>query len=133
MRKVLWLVLAIGLAACAGEDAESPAVPVPSSVTVTTGATDATDTPPTDAESGEGATIEIDDLSFGEPVTIAAGETVRVVNNDTVAHTWTSEEDLFDVSLDPGDEGSFTFEEPGTYSFVCEIHPSMAGSVTVEG
>lgn len=82
----------------------------------------------------DGATIEINALSFGGPVTISTGETVRVVNNDTLAHTWTSEDDLFDVSLSPGGgRGSFTFEESGTFSFFCQIHPSMTGSVTVEG
>jgi plastocyanin len=31
----------------------------------------------------------------------------------------------------PGWSGTCTFDQPGTYSFVCAVHPTMTGSVTV--
>ena len=32
-----------------------------------------------------------------------------------------------------GTSGSFTFYKSGTYAFVCQLHPNMTGTVTVEG
>lgn len=87
----------------------------------------------TGAASGPAAVIDITGLSFGDPVTIGVGETVEVQNNDTVGHTWTSDDDLFDVSLDTGDTTTHTFDEAGEYSFVCTIHPGMTGTLSVEG
>ncbi len=36
--------------------------------------------------------------------------------------------------MSSGDTFSFTFEDPGTYSYICTIHPSqMQATVVVEG
>ena len=70
-------------------------------------------------------------------MTVKAGTTVTWVNMDLVAHTVTSGSEeaptnLFD-SHELGHMGSFsyTFDTPGTYSYYCDIHPAMVGSVTV--
>ncbi len=79
-------------------------------------------------------TITISGFSFGDPVEVAVGSTVRVVNADGTPHTWTAVDGSFDSgSLDEGEEFSFTFDEPGTYEFVCNFHPAMTSSVTVTG
>ena len=78
------------------------------------------------------AEIIISSFSFGEPLTVAVGDTVTIRNDDSSAHTWTSDSDLFDSgSLAKGDEFKFTFEEPGEYSFYCTPHRSMVGTITV--
>lgn len=82
---------------------------------------------------GPAATITISEMSFGDPVTIGVGETLEIVNDDTLPHTWTSTDGLFDISLAVGESAEFTFDEAGEYAFVCTIHPAMAGSITVEG
>ena len=86
-------------------------------------------------ETGEAsAEIIISGFSFGEPITVAVGDTVTIRNDDSSAHTWTSDSDLFDSgSLAKGEEFTFTFEEPGEYSFYCEPHRSMVGTITVTG
>lgn len=76
--------------------------------------------------------ITIQDFDFGTPLTVAAGASIEVTNADGVAHTWTSTDGVFDSgNLGGGDSFSFTFDEAGVYDFVCLIHPSMTGSVTV--
>ncbi len=89
-----------------------------------------TTTPP----ASQSATITIEGFSFGDPVTIAAGDTVTIENKDSVAHSWTSDDDVFNSgSIDPDGEFEFTFEAAGEYPFHCRIHPSMKGSLTVTG
>lgn len=116
-------LLLVAMAACG---AEEPAAPVTTAVPATTSAPDGTQ--PADP------TITIAGFAFSGPSTVSVGETVEIVNNDGVTHTWTSEEDgVFDLSLAGGASSTFTFEEPGEYRFFCSIHPSMTGSITVEG
>jgi plastocyanin len=35
-------------------------------------------------------------------------------------------------ALEPGQTESATFAEPGVYTFYCEIHPEMTGTITVD-
>ena len=54
------------------------------------------------------------------------------VNRGNTPHTVTSDDGLFDSeALNPGESFMFTFPEAGTFSYHCEIHPFMTGSVTV--
>lgn len=92
--------------------------------------------PPTSVAGGGPAAvaIEIADFSFGRPRTVVAGAVVQVSNADAEAHTLTAEDGAFDTgSVDGGTVVSFTAPTvPGTYSFSCDIHPSMTGSLVVE-
>jgi plastocyanin len=93
-----------------------------------------TDTEPTSGDASGSVTITIENFAFSQPETLAAGGTVTVTNNDSATHTWTSDDDLFNSSgIDPGDSFEFTFDEAGTYTFFCSIHPNMTGSITVSG
>jgi plastocyanin len=93
-----------------------------------------------DAEAAEPATITIEEgaktggaSAFGDPVTVSPGETVEVVNNDSVPHNITSPEGFKTPDIAPGGTATFTApEEPGTYNFNCGIHPAMTGSLEVE-
>jgi plastocyanin len=88
----------------------------------------------TTASSGPDATITIADFAFDAPATVAVGDTVEVVNEDTTGHTWTATGGEFDSgSLATGDTFDFTFEEAGEFDYFCSIHPDMTGSITVEG
>lgn len=62
------------------------------------------------------------------------GDTVTVRNNDSVARTWTAVGGAFDSgSLGSRATFSFTFGSPGTFDYICQIHPSMTGSITITG
>lgn len=66
-------------------------------------------------------------------VTVKAGTTVTWINLDEEPHTVSSDAGLFRSSaLDTRDRFSFTFDKPGTYHYICTIHPRMLGSVIVK-
>jgi plastocyanin len=84
-------------------------------------------------------------------IRVAVGTEVKWTNEDAVDHTVTSgvqrkqgvpgvEEDeaarpdgKFDSNLpEEGDTFVFSFDEPGTYAYYCDVHASMTGEITVE-
>ena len=64
---------------------------------------------------------------------IAVGDTVRVTNKDTTAHTFTDSPYFDSGGLSPGQGFSYRFGVKGTFNFVCSYHQteSMKGTVTV--
>jgi plastocyanin len=58
-----------------------------------------------------------------------------VANLDAAQHTLTADDGSFNTEgIDGGAITSMTAPDaPGTYAFVCRIHPSMTGTLTVEG
>ncbi len=85
------------------------------------------------AQPQEETTVVIQNLSF-EPATVEVftGSTVVWTNEDDVEHTVTSTEPLFDSDvIPPGGEFSYTFDEEGSYDYICTIHPEMRGQVAV--
>ncbi len=92
-------------------------------------------TPPTEEEAAAVSNeIEIADFAFvPATVTVTVGTTVTWTNLDSVAHTVTSETDLFDSgNLARNATFSYLFADRGTFSYYCAIHPSMRGKVIVE-
>ena len=80
------------------------------------------------------AQIVIKDFMFGPTsVTVKSGTTVTWVNRDDEPHTLASDSGLWrSGALDTGGEFHFTFDTPGTYHYVCTIHPRMLGTIIVE-
>jgi plastocyanin len=71
-------------------------------------------------------------LPFSSPSSVASGSTVTVQNNDTTAHTVTSDDGTsFNVKVPAGKTATFTAPKAGTFKFHCNIHSSMHGSLTV--
>jgi plastocyanin len=79
------------------------------------------------------AKVEIANFAYDpDPVTIEEGGKVIWINEDSVAHTATAEDGSFDTgTLEEGKLKSETFKQPGTYEYVCSIHPQMHGTVEV--
>lgn len=151
----LALGAALLVAACTGGDDEE----TPDASDPTTAATEAMTETPTEAATesptaepteeatatateaggggGEGGGGDIESTviaNFALPsITVAAGTTVEWTNQDDVPHTATADEGAFDSgTLNTGDSYEFTFDEPGTFSYFCEVHPNMTGTITVE-
>jgi plastocyanin len=84
------------------------------------------------AAAGTPAVMTIADFGFS-PVTVAAGATVTVTNADGVPHTVTAVGGEFASGLiDPGASVAFVAPtQPGTYTFACDLHPSMQGTLVV--
>ena len=65
---------------------------------------------------------------------MAPGETVTWVNHDEETHTVTSTAGKFSSpALEADQTFSHTFGEPGTYTYVCALHPYMRATVVVKG
>jgi plastocyanin len=85
---------------------------------------------------GGGATeVSEEGIAFNPAeVTVGVGDTVTWTNNDSVAHDVTA--DSFSSGepggMDPGATFEHTFEEAGTFDYVCTVHPGMEGTVVVE-
>lgn len=84
---------------------------------------------------GEEVTINLKNFSFDPAAkTIKVGTKVTWVNNDTVAHTITSDTGslLNSSPIAPGRSFSFVFTSPASdVNYHCKIHPTMKGSITV--
>jgi plastocyanin len=103
--------LALGLSACGGSSSPKSSAPPASS-----------------------ATITIASFAFSpNPITVSPGAKVSVNNQDSVIHTVT-DGNVFDSSdVNGGGTGSFTAPtKPGTYNFICTIHPQMHGKLVVK-
>jgi plastocyanin len=84
---------------------------------------------------GGGAEVSEEGIAFNPAeVTVGVGDTVTWTNNDSVGHDVTA--DSFSSGdpggMAPGDTFEHTFEEAGTFDYVCTVHPGMEGSVVVE-
>ena len=81
-----------------------------------------------------GPQLTVENFNFTPAdITVARGTTVTWTNNDDVEHTVTASDSSFgSKALETGDTFSFTFTQPGTYSYFCSIHPFMTGRVTVQ-
>ena len=80
--------------------------------------------------------VDIEGFAFvPDPIVVATGTTVRWRNRDEVSHTVTSDPPgLFDSgTLQRGDRFEYRFDVPGTYNYICKIHPTMTGTVIVTG
>ena len=65
-------------------------------------------------------------------VTVPAGTNVIWENEDGEPHTVVSlTNDFRSQALDEKDKFSHTFAAPGTYKYICSIHPRMVGTITV--
>ncbi|MEP7054816.1 MAG: cupredoxin domain-containing protein [Actinomycetota bacterium] len=68
-------------------------------------------------------------------MTVPVGTRLTVTNKDIATHTFTSVSGpaAFDSGdLAPGSAAKVTFTKAGTYSYHCDIHNSMTGSIVVK-
>jgi plastocyanin len=89
---------------------------------------------PGNAGAPDSTQIAIKNFSFDpSPLKIKAGSAVTWVNKDQEPHTVVSDTGLFRSSaVDTDETFVFKFDKPGTYHFICTIHPKMTGTIVVE-
>jgi plastocyanin len=69
------------------------------------------------------------------PLTVAPGALISATNSDSAGHTVTSDTKGLFLGDDIGHGKTVTFKAPttpGTYTFHCEYHPSMHGTLIVK-
>jgi len=84
-------------------------------------------------ESPSSLEVNISNFSFGpNELEVKVGTTVTWTNKDNMGHTVTADDGTFDSgTLGKGSTFSVTFSEAGTFSYHCNFHPSMIGTITV--
>ncbi len=87
------------------------------------------------AQSGD-VEVEIKGFKFTPPdLVLKAGSKVTWTNADSATHTATGTDgpaEFDSGNMKKGDSFSFTFDEPGTYEYHCEIHSTMKATITVQ-
>jgi plastocyanin len=85
--------------------------------------------------SGGGGGIEISGFAYTGSLTVKPSQKVAVTNDDPTQHTLTSQTSgLFSTGTIEASGGTETFTAPATpgrYPFVCRLHPTMTGTLTV--
>jgi amicyanin len=81
--------------------------------------------------------VKIENYMFGPMITkVKVGDTVTWTNMDAVHHNVVADQKSADGPNGPligkGETYSFKFAKAGTYTFHCEPHPYMHGTVIVE-
>lgn len=128
---VLTAVLALLLAGCSKSTGVAPSTSPPVSA----------------APSGNTATVKTSGLTFmPDSLTVPAGTTVTWEDTDGIPHTVTTGTYTVDSSgvrtsqtpdgminkpLTTGQNVTFTFDKPGTYTYYCAIHPGMNAKIIV--
>jgi len=140
---VTLLALTLLLSACSGTATTPtptpPATPAPTPIASPTPAATpittpiVTSTPAATPVTGQ-ASVNISGFAYiPQTLTVFVGTTVTWTNNDSVVHTVTSDNNLFDSgNIATGATFSHTFEQKGTFNYHCTIHPFMTGKIIVE-
>ena len=81
------------------------------------------------------ATVDLGIMNFKftpASVSVRAGATVGWTNKDGTAHTVTfTQPAVSSGTLNPHNQFTHVFTEPGTFAYHCEIHPFMHGTIVV--
>lgn len=125
------LAVVLALAGCSSSGGGTGSTTPPATQPAGTAQSPAASQPP--ATSGPKITIK--NFGYSGSLTVKAGATVTVVNEDSVAHTLTDKDThKFDTGSIDGNGGTGTFtapSAPGKYPFGCTFHPEMSGTLTV--
>ena len=130
-------LLVLGFAACGDDDGDDTGAVTTTETGATTEAGDDSaaggNAPAPSGDAARSEKVEIEDFAYyPDPVTIEEGGKVIWQNEDSAPHTATAEDGSFDTgTLEEGKLKSESFKEPGTYPYICSIHPDMKGSVEV--
>lgn len=133
-KEIIIFLIILGVFFAAGcvdnRDSDEPAPSIPLEEVDNGGATGTEET-----GTGTGSDIvnvEIRNYKYiPQNITIKVGQTVMWTNNDTVLHDVVGSGIESDY-LQKGEKFTYTFEEEGTYPYICTIHPWMKGEVIVE-
>jgi plastocyanin len=129
---LLALAGSVVLAACGSSSSTS------SSSTTAAKATSSTAAPAAPAASARVASGKVGVTIAGfayQPATITVkpGTKITFTNHDQTAHTATTNHTGFDSgTLAPGKSATVTLSKPGTYTYYCQFHAFMHGTVVVK-
>ncbi len=75
--------------------------------------------------------IDIKNFRYSpDPITVKVGATLVVTNSDGTVHTLTADDKSFDTGdLDSGAKKTITITKAGTFTYHCDIHNYMTGTI----
>ena len=132
--------LALAAAGCGSDDSTTSgeATTEEGSATATQPSSGKGNAPPGGVSAPRGDAARSEKVSIAEfaydpdPVVIEEGGKVIWVNRDSAPHTATADDGSFDTGTIETDKlKSESFKQPGTYTYFCQIHPDMHGTVEV--
>ena len=140
----LGAVVTLGLAACASGSggaygtrapASAPASEMPMAMPAGQMAQVGSATPTQGPSAVPAGAVQVGIVNFKftpDSLTIKVGTTVNWTNHDDIAHTVSfTGSGVHSGDLDRNGSYSRTFTAPGTYAYICSIHPFMHGTVVV--
>jgi plastocyanin len=115
------LIATIGVIACGGYATSPTSTPEPApagstTVAIPSGASTLTTT------------------AFGaNPLNISPGTTISWLNSDDTTHTSAGDGGAWSSgNIAPGARFNFTFQSAGRFTYRCQIHPGMTGTIVVQ-
>jgi len=85
---------------------------------------------------GKTAEIVIENFAFTPAtLTVAAGTAVTWDNQDEEPHNIVNIDQprrFRSPAIDTGEKFTFVFDQPGTYKYICAVHPHMEGTIIVK-
>ncbi|MCU0678895.1 MAG: plastocyanin/azurin family copper-binding protein [Planctomycetes bacterium] len=137
MKKIIYLILPVLLIAVilGGCSSQGAVKTTPITTPAGTAGQPIADTVPAEPAAEPGSlSVAIMDFAYtpGE-LTVKVGETVTWTNQDSMAHTVTSDSgiELDSELFGQGESYSHTFAEAGEYAYYCKPHPFMKGKIIV--
>jgi plastocyanin len=72
--------------------------------------------------------------AFGaNPLAVSTGTTISWLNSDNTTHTSVADGNQWaSGNISPGGRFNFTFASAGRFTYHCQIHPNMIGTVIVQ-
>ena len=78
-------------------------------------------------------TVAIDGTAYVPPtLTVARGTAVTWENRDPFPHTVTDAGTFDSGSIPAGGHFRYVANKPGTYDYICTLHPNMKGRLVVQ-
>ncbi len=135
-----FLVLAVLLSGCAAPTTKTTPAPTAQPTITQPAQTQTPEASPTQTVTGsptqtltaQPVAVEITGFAFvPATVTISKGTTVIWTQKDSAPHT-VKGTDFVSGTLSQGQTFSHTFNETGTFNYVCSIHTTMTGTIIVQ-
>jgi len=119
------LVTTISITACSNGYNSTPTSPSSTPTPAPAGSTTVT--------IPSGASVQTTSAFGANPLTISAGTTISWLNNDNTTHTSIGDEGQWNSgNVAPGGRFNFTFASSGQFTYHCQIHPNMTGTIIVQ-
>lgn len=84
------------------------------------------------SDASANAVINAQDTAFQQQATVAPGQVVKFENQDSYGHTVEISAEGIDKQLSAGGSVTLRFNEAGSFTVTCSIHPGMETTVSIE-